>query len=1645
MNEKRMRISRTAALSGAIFAWLTISGGAVGATASVTTGNVHVRANAVQENAKNDSQSISVITKADINEVRAKSAEDVVFRQTGVLRTVDAMGNVGVSIRGAEPRHTLIVVDGQPVMGYLSKYRGAGDALLRMGTENIDHMEIVRGASSAKYGADAIGGVIDVHTKQPSSKAGAELGMEFRYRNDFRGTSLPMNYYFRGDTGRVGKLKVAVTASKRDIDPINSQDRVYTKGVNWYNDFQPSLRYYGEIKNAGIQGEYAINNRQKLSFQTRTEREHLERRNKSVDPRAALGSFLEPMQIFKRVRQGDTNRIVWEGRNSRTDWRLQTSYGKVKEQDITLLTYYDKGSDAYGGCNDLGGVDWLKQNRWAVDVTANTALNDRHILSYGLGYSRETGEGSRLKRAPHTRVETIDPWDYDKSLLVEDKTAGKDDVPHTHVHEFDLQYARDGGVIWNKNREFYGVNTAQEVPPMTKEEWDDAQNVYNEYYGAPMTYQGPPELEKKYNEALQKIGEPSSTQADMDEYNKLCEEYNSYMKPDVSPELEEKNKQYHQKQIQFQNILAQQNPQAIGTKPEQVSSPMYLIPAYYSGNKLVKYNGKYYEENFNNRQNKLVIGNATIRKQYAYLQDTWQISDRLRVSPILRLDHSNLFGNHVTFNLGGVYAIGNKRRLKMNVGTGYAEPGLAELYYSWQMFGGAGEAHPGWYWLGNPQLQPEKSFNVDVSLEGENKNTYARIGIFHNHIRDYLAPYFTGQYIDFDFIAPADSHPISIDRIYRFRNIGSADITGVEAEVRHQFTPAWSIKAGYTYLHAVNNSESDLPKRLPDRPVHKVDLAVTYNNRKKGIRATVWSDYYIRMLDSNSGYVQDPYKKDKNGNYIKQPAKYKEKTFGLWHMLVEKQVNKDTAVYLGIDNLFNHHDDERAYQERSYRLGMHMKLADIAAPFTDGAQSWGQWSGEPQPFISRYAFASSAPRHLSLWGEYDVRSESFTGENKANMRLTKETAATADAARNNADASFHGSRQRLRLGLAYALTKHVEVKAVGRMGAEDTSREAGSRGLTPARLETAEVNIKHPAWDYTIGRIHEKMGVTGYWFNKEYDGVRLVYTDAAHGWQTRLGYGDFSHTTGHVDSAYNHKEQTIIHRAPTRNELFGMYGFNGDHYYGAYIMPYNPQGKYNYREKFNHAGEIQNEKGEWIRDPKLSDVEIARRKLKVAQEWLQIVKNVDYPDAAQQKLEAKIKGIPYQSVYEENAKKFDGVIDPINNDQYEIWLDAQVRLPDGTIEDWLASEDGNIRHYLRTHSAWGREHYGNAVVKDPVPHFSGYGKLLTVSGKKFTFGEIFEEKNIRAKISSIYDAMTDYYTNKRKTAFSFVDPRTGKVLSKEQQLDKLFVGYVGYHAFVRDTTPAYSSAYAQDQFLQAVPMGTIARLFHEFLAKGYDPTLLAPIPLSGAPKTMTQQGYLLAQDKIPAMERAGYIQLKKQVTPTVGLEVWHVRSLGDKKAIHGTDMKVANVVAAGIQAKVGKYAQLSAEYGVNFSSLGKYFHGGHMYGVPTDTGTAPAFGVVRLDIGRADTERRGSWQAYLDYKAFAHGAFFGGTGADVPDRYLDGIRSFTFGFSYVPRKKMLLQGFYTFGAKGLQKRDTLYTPENFSLGDYVRLQATYRF
>ena len=225
-------------------------------------------------------------------------------------------------------------------------------------------------------------------------------------------------------------------------------------------------------------------------------------------------------------------------------------------------------------------------------------------------------------------------------------------------------------------------------------------------------------------------------------------------------------------------------------------------------------------------------------------------------------------------------------------------------------------------------------------------------------------------------------------------------------------------------------------------------------------------------------------------------------------------------------------------------------------------------------------------------------------------------------------------------------------------------------------------------------------------------------------------------------------------------------------------------------------------------------------------------------------------------------------------------------------------------------------------------------------------------------------------------------------------------------------------------------------------------------------------GTVLEQDQIPALRQAFYVQARHELTPNLGVAAWYLRSVNDDRHDYlaansgGNDVSsfdtLANVIGVGARYRLGNRASLSVDYGQNRTDFGRYMNGHTRYEHAAGTsdftlrgrerGGTPTFWVVRFDIGTSDTDVPHSWNAFIDYKAFEHGSFFGGNGTEgLPDRYLDGIRSFTVGAGYVPAKDFLLEAFYTFGARGIGKRDTLYGSENFKLGDYTRVQATYKF
>ncbi|YCI29473.1 TonB-dependent vitamin B12 receptor BtuB [Erwinia sp. PK3-005] len=119
----------------------------------------------------------TVVTREDIDRWQAKSLVDVMRRLPGVDTSVSGgMGQQSsLFIRGTESRHVLILIDG--IRLNQAGISGSSD-LSQIPISLVQRIEYIRGARSAVYGSDAIGGVINIITgrEQPGTTLTAGLG-----------------------------------------------------------------------------------------------------------------------------------------------------------------------------------------------------------------------------------------------------------------------------------------------------------------------------------------------------------------------------------------------------------------------------------------------------------------------------------------------------------------------------------------------------------------------------------------------------------------------------------------------------------------------------------------------------------------------------------------------------------------------------------------------------------------------------------------------------------------------------------------------------------------------------------------------------------------------------------------------------------------------------------------------------------------------------------------------------------------------------------------------------------------------------------------------------------------------------------------------------------------------------------------------------------------------------------------------------------------------------------------------------------------------------------------------------------------------------------------------------------------------------
>ena len=120
---------------------------------------------------------VEVITGEELERKKIKTVIDGLRLAQGVFAT--SSGGPGteatVKMRGAFARHTLVLIDGVIVN---SPTTGTYD-FANLTAENIDRIEVLRGAQSMLYGSDAIGGVINIYTKKGAGAPTASTFMEY--------------------------------------------------------------------------------------------------------------------------------------------------------------------------------------------------------------------------------------------------------------------------------------------------------------------------------------------------------------------------------------------------------------------------------------------------------------------------------------------------------------------------------------------------------------------------------------------------------------------------------------------------------------------------------------------------------------------------------------------------------------------------------------------------------------------------------------------------------------------------------------------------------------------------------------------------------------------------------------------------------------------------------------------------------------------------------------------------------------------------------------------------------------------------------------------------------------------------------------------------------------------------------------------------------------------------------------------------------------------------------------------------------------------------------------------------------------------------------------------------------------------------
>ena len=360
------------ALSAIALATSTLSLSAYAAADTYALDYIVVTATRTPLPAKQVIGDITVITQEQIRNAGQTTLVELLQGQPGleITQSGGAGTIAGVSIRGANSNQTLVLMDGLRVGSVTS----GTTPLENISLDQIDHIEILRGPASSLYGADAIGGVIQIFTKRGSGtpRVTAALGL---------GTQGTLNGRV-GYAGEVGNTRFSIGAG---YDKTNGGFSAARPGTFGYVPDDDGDRK----RNASFSIEQSLNSKNQIGLTGFYNHDRVE--YDAGTPNDYANNQVNGVSAYWRGKLAaawQSRVMIGQGENLTDNFSNGISTGKFN----TRQTQYQWQNDF---SLPLGVVSAsLERNEQKVDSSTAFTQQQRNVNAVQLGYQASVGAHS---------------------------------------------------------------------------------------------------------------------------------------------------------------------------------------------------------------------------------------------------------------------------------------------------------------------------------------------------------------------------------------------------------------------------------------------------------------------------------------------------------------------------------------------------------------------------------------------------------------------------------------------------------------------------------------------------------------------------------------------------------------------------------------------------------------------------------------------------------------------------------------------------------------------------------------------------------------------------------------------------------------------------------------------------------------------------------------------------------------------------------------------------------------------------------------------------------------------------------------------------------------------------------------------------